>query len=87
VPYLSDHAAKAERDRFVAIEAVADPLTIECLEEIGVSQGWHCLEVGAGAGSIAAWLCYRVGTNGRVAATDLQTRFLEMIEAPNLEVR
>src|SRR5262249_37819277 len=50
-------------------------------------QGWHCLEVGAGAGPIAEWLCHRVGTNGKVVATDLQTKFLETIEAPNLEVR
>jgi SAM-dependent methyltransferase len=45
------------------------------------------LEIGAGAGSIAAWLCRRVGPTGQVVATDLQTKFLEAIDAPNLEVR
>jgi SAM-dependent methyltransferase len=87
MPYLFDHEAKAERDRLAAIEAAANPFTIECLEKIGVAEGWHCLEVGAGAGSIAEWLCRRVGSNGKVVATDLQTKFLETIDAPNLEVR
>ena len=87
MPYLFDHAVKTERERLAAIEAAADPLTIECLEKLDVAAGWHCLEVGAGAGSMASWLCGRVGPDGKVVATDLQTKFLETIEAPNLEVR
>jgi SAM-dependent methyltransferase len=87
MPYLFDHAAKAERERLAAIEAAANPLTIECLEKIGVGLGWHCLEVGAGAGSVAEWLCHRVGPSGRVVVTDLQTSLLETIGSPNLEVR
>jgi 2-polyprenyl-3-methyl-5-hydroxy-6-metoxy-1,4-benzoquinol methylase len=87
MPYLFTHEDKAERERLASIEASLDPFTIECLEKIGVKEGWRCLEVGAGGGSIAAWLCRRVGLTGRVVATDLQTKFLEAIEAPNLEVR
>src|SRR5262249_59261251 len=87
MPYLFDHVVKTERERLAAIEAAANPLTIECLEKIGVCEGWRCLEVGAGAGSIAEWLCHRVGPNGRVVATDLQTKFLETIDAHNLEIR
>src|SRR5947209_18822430 len=85
--YLFTHEDEAERERLAAIEAGLDPFTIECLEKIGVADGWHCLEVGAGAGSIAEWLCRRVGSSGRVVATDLQTKFLEAIDAPNLEAR
>jgi SAM-dependent methyltransferase len=85
--YLFDHATKAERERLASIEASLDPFTIECLEKIGVEEGWRCLEVGAGGGSIAEWLCRRVGTSGKVVATDLQTKFLQAIEVPNLEVR
>jgi SAM-dependent methyltransferase len=87
VAYLFTHEDKTERERLAAIEAGLDPFTIECLEKIGVAEGWHCLEVGAGAGSIAEWLCRRVGPSGRVVATDLQTKFLEAIDAPNLAVR
>jgi SAM-dependent methyltransferase len=43
--------------------------------------------VGGGAGSIVRWLSDRVGPGGRVLATDLDTRFLEKIDAPNVEVR
>src|SRR5205809_892060 len=85
--YLFSHEDQAERQRLAAIEAVGNPFTIECLETIGVGEGWRCLEVGAGAGSIPEWLCRRVGPNGKVMATDLQTKFLEAIDAPNLEVR
>jgi SAM-dependent methyltransferase len=52
-----------------------------------VRSGWRCLEVGAGGGSIARWLCDAVGASGRVVATDVETRFLEAIGAPNLEIR
>ena len=85
--YLFTHEDKAERERLAAIEAGLDPGTIESLEKIGVREGWHCLEVGAGAGSIAQWLCRRAGISGKVVATDLQTKFLEATDAPNLEVR
>jgi 2-polyprenyl-3-methyl-5-hydroxy-6-metoxy-1,4-benzoquinol methylase len=87
MPYLFTYEDKAERERLASIEASLDPFTIECLEKIGVKEGWRCLEVGAGGGSIAEWLCRRVGTVGRVVATDLQTKFLEAIDSPNLEVR
>src|SRR5262245_22666328 len=85
--YLFTHEDRAERDRLAAIEAGLDPFTIECLEKIAVGEGWRCLEIGAGCGSITAWLCRRVGPNGKVVAADLQTKFLEAIDAPNLEVR
>jgi SAM-dependent methyltransferase len=87
MPYLFTHEEKSERERLAAIEAGLDPTTIECLEKIGVREGWRCLEIGAGAGSIVEWLCRRVGPTGKVVATDLQTKFLEAIDAPNLEVR
>jgi SAM-dependent methyltransferase len=87
VSYLFSHEDKTERARLAAIEAGLDPFTIDCLQKIGVGEGWHCLEIGAGAGSISKWLCGRVGPNGRVVATDLQTKFLEAIDCSNLEVR
>lgn len=64
-----------------------DPGTIRCFDSVKVEAGWKCLEVGAGGGSIAEWLCRRVGPSGHVVATDLQTSFVEAIDAPNLEVR
>jgi SAM-dependent methyltransferase len=40
--------------------------------------------VGGGGGSIVQWLCRRVGESGSVVATDLDTRFLDALEEPNL---
>jgi 2-polyprenyl-3-methyl-5-hydroxy-6-metoxy-1,4-benzoquinol methylase len=87
MPCLFDETTRAERERLAAIEAGLDPFSIECLQKLGVGAGWHCLEIGAGGGSIAEWLCRQVGPSGRVVATDLETKFLQAIEAPNLEVR
>jgi len=70
-----------------AFERERDTGTIRYFEEIGVSSGWRCLEVGGGGGTIAEWLCQRVGTAGHVVATDLDTRLLEAILSPNIEVR
>ena len=77
---------KAARQRLSMLEAVRDPWTIRNFRKVGVKEGWHCLEVAGGGGSIAEWLCREVGGNGHVVATDLQPRFLEDIRAPNLEV-
>ena len=75
------------KERQDAFERERDPATIRYLEEIGVSGGWRCLEVGGGGGTIAEWLCQRVGTAGHVVATDLDTRLLEAVVSPNIEVR
>jgi len=85
--YIYDPSLEDERSRLRALEFVLDPGTVSVLETIGVTNGWRCLEVGGGGGSVTRWLCDRVGPEGHVVATDLSPRFLEEIDAPNLEVR
>jgi len=85
--YLFDHALRQERERLGKLSEWLDPGTIRHLETIGVEEGWRCLEAGAGAGSIARWLAERVGEKGAVLATDLDTKFLDDIDEPNLEVQ
>jgi len=85
--YVFDNEWEKERERLAGLEAVYDPGTIRHLEALGVAEGWRCLEVGGGGGSIARWLCARVGDKGRVLATDVNTRFLDALQEPNLEVR
>jgi SAM-dependent methyltransferase len=75
--YVFDHSWEGERARLAVLEEIFDPGTIRHLDALGVGPGWRCLEVGAGAGSVARWLCQRVGPDGRVVATDLKTGFLE----------
>ena len=85
--YALDNAAQEASARFDALAAMYDPGTIRHLEQVGVTSGWRCLEVGGGGGSIAAWLAARVGPTGQVLVTDINPRFLESLQAPNLEVR
>jgi hypothetical protein len=56
----SDEKDDEELSRLRIQERIIDPNTIRYLETIGVREGWKCLEVGAGTGSIARWLSSRV---------------------------
>jgi hypothetical protein len=84
--YVLDNAAEA-RARFEALPRIYDPGTFRHLAALGVGEGWRCLEVGAGGGSVARWLADRVGPVGHVLATDIDTRFLDALAGPTLEVR
>ena len=84
--YVFDNAGSQTPLRFGALAALFDKATTQRLEELGVTEGWRCLEVGAGPGSIAVWLSDRVGRSGEVVATDIDTRFLDRIAKPNLKV-
>jgi len=55
-----------------------DPWTQEYLAGLGVGQGWQCLELGSGNGSIAEWLCAAVGRLGSVTAVDVNPVLLEL---------
>jgi len=85
--YVFDTAWQAERDRVTAIENIWDEHSRQSLLATGVSEGWRCLEVGAGGGSLAAWLATLVGPDGLVVATDTDTRFIDALNAPGVEAR
>jgi len=82
-----ESTADRERERLESIAALTDPATIRYVEALGITEGWRCAEVGAGAGSIARWLSSRVGVTGKVVALDINTDYLGDLSAPNLEVR
>ena len=75
-----------ERARLHVLASVFDGRTREVLSNLGVAAGWRCLDVGTGAGTVAAWLAGQVGADGHVVATDVDTRFA-VDTGPNLEVR
>jgi ubiquinone/menaquinone biosynthesis C-methylase UbiE len=86
--YLFDNEALEAEDRFGALASLFDPVSFRHLDRLGVAEGWSCLEVGAGGGSVASWLATRVGESGRVFATDIDVRWLEhRLQAPNIELR
>ena len=84
--YAFDNAAAETEQRFSSLEVLYDPITIRHLDSL-VGPGSHSLEVGGGSGSIARWMSERVGANGRVLVTDINTRFLDGIATGNIEVR
>jgi SAM-dependent methyltransferase len=84
--YAFANAWHREWERLTGIEWALDPTTISLLSTLDIERGWRCLEVGPGAGSIARWLC-RCATDGGVVALDVDTRFVDAIQEPNLEVR
>jgi hypothetical protein len=85
--YLLDNAARQAPARHGALADLFDAGTIRHLESCGIGTGWRCLEIGGGGGSIARWLADRVGPSGRVVATDIDTRFLDALDDPRIEVR
>jgi SAM-dependent methyltransferase len=87
VEYVFDNADEYAAGRYRELSALYDGQTIRHLKQRGIEEGWSCLEVGGGGGSIAAWLCLRVGDHGHVLATDIEPCFLRELSFPNLEVR
>ena len=86
--YLAKDSPDAfEHERLTLLTQFTDPITTRRLTDLGVGPGWRCLDVAAGNGSVARWLAGRVGREGRVVATDLNSRFLAGHGLPNLEVR
>jgi ubiquinone/menaquinone biosynthesis C-methylase UbiE len=75
--YVYDQGWADERARLTALGQIYDEGTLRLLEDVSVAAGWHCLEVGAGEGSVARWLAERVGPSGDVLAIDLDPRFIE----------
>jgi SAM-dependent methyltransferase len=85
--YVFDNAASQARERLAALADVHDPGTIRHLLGLGVTDGWKCLEIGGGLGTITRWMSDRVGPRGYVLTTDIDTRFLETLRRPNVDVR
>lgn len=84
--YVLDKSKRWTGERFASLESSWDPVTIGHLERIGVGEGWTCLEVGGGGGSIGAWLGTRVGPSGQVVVTDINPRWIGRGLTPNVEV-
>ena len=85
--FASSEQDEIELERLGLLHQIFDPYTIENMEAIGITESWRCLDVGAGAGSIASWMSDCVGSSGSVVATDINLRFLNQLNKPNLEVR
>ena len=85
--YLFDNQRLEAGDRFAALAELFDPWTFAHLEALGLGGGWRCWEVGAGGVSVLHGLVERVGTDGRVLATDIDVSWIEPAAGGVLEVR
>src|SRR3954451_3349963 len=86
-PYILDDAATSEYQRLDLMSKILDPWTRGYLRALGVGSGWQCLELGSGNGSIAEWLCGKVGPSGSVTAVDVDTVLLDLVPAQTLTVQ
>lgn len=82
---ILSHGLPTELRRLQVMEQMLDPDEIRVLGGLGIQPSWHCLELGAGAGSIARWLAEQCPT-GWVVATDVDMSFLDQSRLPNLQV-
>jgi ubiquinone/menaquinone biosynthesis C-methylase UbiE len=88
--YIFENAAQQAGQRFTSLETLYDPWTIRHLQATGIGPGWQCWEVGAGGGSIAAWLAERCGQSGHVLVTDIDPRFVvesAALAQPQIEIQ
>jgi SAM-dependent methyltransferase len=82
--YVFDNDNVHSNEQHRCLAAAYDPITTGRLTETGVTDGWQCLEVGSGGGSVAQWLAKRVAPSGKVLATDVKPHHIP--EWPGLAV-
>lgn len=85
--YTLSNAYEREAERLAQMQRTYGPGTARAIEACGIAPGWRCLEVGGGTGAVATWLAEQVGPTGAVVATDVDTRWLDALGLPNVEVR
>jgi SAM-dependent methyltransferase len=84
--YALDNSWQQARYRLSLLQQYLDPISRRRLTALGIAEGMRCLEIAAGAGSMAFWMCERVGAGGRVVATDINTELLRDAPHRNLQV-
>ncbi|MFD8204790.1 class I SAM-dependent methyltransferase [Streptomyces sp. NPDC059695] len=81
--FRPEQPGEAER---IDLGALAyDDLTLFRLRSLGAGPGWHCLDVGAGTGTVSRRLLREAGVAG-VLAVDRDVRFLAEHPVPGLDV-
>ncbi|MFI2645291.1 class I SAM-dependent methyltransferase [Streptomyces sp. NPDC018610] len=85
--YLLDNRQSEAGTRFEALGELFDPVTFRHVDEIGLSAGMRCWEVGAGGPSVPLGLAERVGPTGTVLATDIDVSWLRDVDGGVIEAR
>ncbi|MGW0504044.1 class I SAM-dependent methyltransferase [Micromonospora sp. NPDC003241] len=74
--YMFDNATDEAAHQLRHLGEVLDPGTRRTLFELGIGPGWKVTDVGAGAGTLTAWLADQVAPGGHVTAVDLDPRHI-----------
>ena len=82
---VQEGEVEIERRRLGMLAEARDPRTRRMLDSTGLSPGWRCWELGAGGGTVSAWLGRRVGPDGSVWSTDVDLQFHRPV-LPNVVV-
>ena len=85
-PYIFDNSSTAEYQRLDLMSKILDPDTRTHLAALGLREGWNCLELGGGNGSVTEWLCEMVGATGSVTSIDIDPKLVRLVPAQNLAV-
>jgi SAM-dependent methyltransferase len=85
--FAQQRSPDVEQARLRLLEEYHDPLSAGQLDAIGVGEGWRCVDVGAGGGSVTRMLAERVGSTGSVLAADVDISLLEGLASDRVEVR
>jgi SAM-dependent methyltransferase len=75
------------RDHMEVLSGLFNEQTFRHILALGIGDGWHCWEAGAGGDSVPTWLGRQVGSTGHVLASDVDTSVLEAATDPPFEVR
>ncbi|MFD4640497.1 class I SAM-dependent methyltransferase [Lentzea sp. NPDC058436] len=75
--YLFGDTGESLDPKFDALSSLLDAGTFARVEQLGVADGWRCLEVGGGGGSVTNWLADVVAPSGHVTVTDIDVTRLE----------
>ncbi|HEX7301656.1 class I SAM-dependent methyltransferase [Lentzea sp.] len=75
--YLFGDTGESPDPKFDALSSLLDAGTFARVEQLGVADGWRCLEAGGGGGSVANWLADVVAPSGHVTVTDIDVTRLE----------
>ncbi|MEU7171566.1 MULTISPECIES: class I SAM-dependent methyltransferase [Micromonospora] len=83
--YMFDNATDEAANQLRHLGEILDSGTRRILTEAGMAPGWNVTDVGAGAGTLTAWLSDQVAPGGHVTAVDLDPRHIPT--GPNITVR
>ncbi|MFF4219409.1 methyltransferase domain-containing protein [Streptomyces nondiastaticus] len=84
--YLLDNKQSEAGIRFEALSELFDPVTFRHVDQLGITAGMRCWEVGAGGPSVPLGLAERVGPTGAVIATDIDVSWTRDIAGGVIEV-